>query len=254
MEHWFTTEAIDSETTAISEYRHWEQVHSYLLRGQRRALLIDSGLGVGDIGAVVRQLTALPVTVATTHVHWDHIGGHRHFCDFAVHRAEVDWLAKKFPIPLQVVRQNLTRGGQVFPAGFEPGAYQVFRGDPSRVLRHGDCFDLGGRQIQVLHTPGHSPGHLCFYEPARGYLFSGDLIYAGQLDAFYPSTDPEAFAQSVQRMAALPVKKLLPGHYTLDISPALIGRVDAAFSQLRQKGQLRQGSGIFDGDGFSIHL
>ena len=162
MEHWFTTEAIDSETTAISEYRHWEQVHSYLLRGQRRALLIDSGLGVGDIGAVVRQLTALPVTVATTHVHWDHIGGHRHFCDFTVHRAEVDWLAKKFPIPLQVVRQNLTRGGQVFPAGFDRGPIRCFAVIPAECCATATASIWAGGRSRCCTRRATPPGTCAF--------------------------------------------------------------------------------------------
>ncbi len=75
-EPWFTVERVDADTYAVSEYRHWEEPHCYLLLGRERAALIDTGLGVGDIRAVVERLTDLPVTVLTTHVHWDHIGGH----------------------------------------------------------------------------------------------------------------------------------------------------------------------------------
>ena len=96
MTNWFTIEKIDSVTFAIGEYRHFEEVHSYLLIGTQAALLIDTGLGVADIKTVVDSLTALPVIVATTHVHWDHIGGHSHFQDLAVHEAEKEWLSK-FP-------------------------------------------------------------------------------------------------------------------------------------------------------------
>ncbi len=52
-------------------------------------------------------------------------------------------------------------------------------------------FDIGGREIEVLHTPGHSPGHMCFWEKSREYLFTGDLVYKDILFAYYPSTDPE---------------------------------------------------------------
>ena len=68
MPDWFTVEQIDGDTFAISEYRHWEETHCYLLLGWERALLLDTGLGVADIGAVVRDLTRLPVTAAATHV------------------------------------------------------------------------------------------------------------------------------------------------------------------------------------------
>lgn len=97
MDGWFTVETIDDETFAISEYKHWEEVHSYLLIGRERAVLIDSGLGVSNIKNVVANLTALPVLVVTTHVHWDHIGGHSLFNDVAVFETEKDWLAASSP-------------------------------------------------------------------------------------------------------------------------------------------------------------
>jgi len=78
---WFTVEKIDSNTFAISEYKHWEETHSYLLCGEQYAILIDTGLGVSNILKVVKELTKLPIKVVTTHIHWDHIGGHKWFSD-----------------------------------------------------------------------------------------------------------------------------------------------------------------------------
>ena len=88
MSSWFTTEIIDKDTFAISEYRHWEETHCYLLCGTKKAILIDTGLGVANIKKVVDSLTSLPVTAITTHTHWDHIGGHKYFDIIAVHEAE----------------------------------------------------------------------------------------------------------------------------------------------------------------------
>ena len=82
---WFHIEKIDNETFAISEYKHWEETHCYLLLGTERAVLVDTGLGVESIKRVVDSISFLPVLVLTTHVHWDHIGGHKYFRDFAVH-------------------------------------------------------------------------------------------------------------------------------------------------------------------------
>ena len=103
MDSWFTVEPNDGETWAISEYRHWEETHCYLLRGSERAVLIDTGLGVGNLERVVRNLTELPVLVLTTHAHWNHIGGHRQFEQFAVHWAEKDWVTGGFPLPLSAL-------------------------------------------------------------------------------------------------------------------------------------------------------
>lgn len=63
MNNWFTVEQVDFQTFAISEYKHWEETHCYLLFGQKRAILIDTGLGVSNIKNVVDSLTKLPVEV-----------------------------------------------------------------------------------------------------------------------------------------------------------------------------------------------
>lgn len=162
MSDWFTVEQIEADTYVISEPKHWEETHSYLVCGRRAAVLIDTGLGVGDIRGVVERLTSLPVLVATTHVHWDHIGGHRLFENIAVHEAERAWLAERFPLPLSVVRQHLTCRPCEFPPGFDPAEYRIFRGEPNRILHDGDRLELGGRTLSVLHTPGHSPGTAVF--------------------------------------------------------------------------------------------
>jgi hypothetical protein len=62
---WFTVERIDDATYAISEYGHWEQAHAYLAIGDERSALIDSGLGIGDIGAVVRRISTTPIITLT---------------------------------------------------------------------------------------------------------------------------------------------------------------------------------------------
>ena len=254
MDEWFHIEEIDSTTYAISEYAHWEETHCYLLLGTERALLIDTGLGVSDIRKVVETLTPLPLLVVTTHVHWDHIGGHHRFGHFAVHEAEQEWISGAFPLPPGVVIQNLTHKPCVFPEEFNLDRYQLFQGSPSQLLRDGDVLELGGRSLQVLHTPGHSPGHCCFYEPDRKYLYSGDLIYRGCLDAFYPTTDPLSFYQSIQKMCELDIHRILPGHHTLDIPQDLADRIKAAFHQIDASDQLHHGSGIFDFCDFQIHL
>ncbi len=84
MTDWFTVEVIDKDTFAISEYKHWEETHCYLICGTQKAVLIDTGLGIGNIKSVVDSLTPLSIMVATTHVHWDHIGGHKYFENIGV--------------------------------------------------------------------------------------------------------------------------------------------------------------------------
>ena len=138
--------------------------------------------------------------------------------------------------------------------GLSVSRYEFFQGAPTRFLRDGDTIDLGGRVITALHTPGHSPGHLCFFEAERGYLFTGDLVYKDVLFAYYPSTDPQAYLKSLEKVAALPVSRVFPGHHTLDIQPEILPRMRDAFRQLNAEGQLRHGSGVFDYGDWSVRL
>ncbi len=203
---------------------------------------------------MVDNLTKLPITVITTHVHWDHIGGHKYFDSIAVHKAEQEWLSCHFPIPLQVVKHNLICKPCDFPIDFVIDDYQLYKGVPDLVFNDGYSFDLGNRQLTVIHTPGHSPGHCCFYEANRQYLYSGDLIYMGCLDAFYPTTNPQQFYQSVKKVKGLRIERVLPSHHQLSIPVCIIDRIEKAFCELEKQGNLEQGKGIFNFGDFQIHI
>lgn len=254
MEDWFTVENITDDTFAISEYGHWEETHCYLLCGSQRAVLIDTGLGIANIRKVVDKLTNLPVTAVSTHVHWDHIGGHRFFQHIAVHKEERKWLAEEFPMPLQTVKNIIICKPCKFPKEFSIDNYQIYKGNPDIVFSDGYIFDLGNRQLTVIHTPGHSPGHCCFYEADRKELYSGDLIYKGCMDAFYPTTDPQQFYQSVKKIGKLDIERMFPAHHQLIIPVSIIGRVEKAFRELEKNNLLEQGKGVFDFGEFQIHI
>ena len=104
---WFTVEQIDSQTFAFSEYGQWMKLHSYLLIGRERAALIDTGLGVDNIFRLVTRITSLPVTVISTHAHWDHIGNHALFNDILIHPAEKEWLSEGYGKEAASIREYL---------------------------------------------------------------------------------------------------------------------------------------------------
>ncbi len=253
MNDWFTKDKIDEDTFIISEYRHWEETHCYLLNGSKRSLLIDTGLGICNIYDEVIKLTDRPVTAVATHVHWDHIGGHKYFPDFYTHQEELNWLNGEFPLSMEQIREMVIDRCSL-PEGYQVDTYEFFQGTPSKLLQDHDVIDLGDRSIYVLHTPGHSPGHMCFFEKDRGYLFTGDLVYKDTLFAYYPSTDPEAYLSSLEKIAELPVKKVFPAHHTLDIQPEILIRMREAFKLLKAEGKLQHGSGTFDYGDWALWL
>lgn len=253
MSDWFTIERIDADTYIISEYRHWEETHCYLLNGSEHSLLIDTGLGICNIYDKIKKLTNKPVTTVATHIHWDHIGGHKYFPNFYAHEDELNWLNGRFPLTMEQIKGMVVDRCDL-PEGYDVNKYEFFQGTPTRVLKDGDKINIGGRCIQVLHTPGHSPGHMCFWEKDRGYLFTGDLVYKDTLFAYYPSTDPEAYLASLEKVSALPVKRVFPAHHSLDIQSEILIRMRDAFRQLQVCGQLHHGSGTFDYGDWAVWL
>lgn len=253
MNNWFTMEQIDKDTFIISEFRHWEETHCYLLNGADKSLLIDTGLGICNIYDEVVKLTDKPVTAVATHIHWDHIGGHRYFPDFYAHGEELDWLNGAFPLTLETIKDMVVDRCDL-PEGYDVDTYEFFQGMPSKLVQDNDVIDLGGRSIRILHTPGHSPGHLCFWEEDRGYLFTGDLVYKDTLFAYYPSTDPESYLRSLERLAALPATKIFPAHHSLDIQPEIIVRMRDEFRKLEAERKLHHGSGTFEYGDWAVWL
>lgn len=256
-DNWFDIEKIDDQTFAISEHGHWEDFNAYLLLSGTEALLIDTGLGVGNIKEVCEHLTTNKIKVLTTHTHWDHIGGHRLFDEIYVHEAEVDWLVNGVPDHIHAEIDSLKPSyfTKPMPEGFVLENYQRFQGKPSRVLTDGEVLQLGDRSLEILHTPGHSPGHICIWEEKSGYLFSGDLLYQGTLFLFFESTDPLTFAKSVNRIASIEgIKRIFPSHNQFGFDASFINRVQQALESLQANNDLAHGTGVHEFEDFSIKL
>lgn len=253
MSKWFNVDKIDDDTYIISEYRHWEETHCYLLNGSNYSLLIDTGLGICNIYDEVIKLTNKPVIAVATHIHWDHIGGHKYFPEFYAHEDELNWLNGEFPLTMKQIKEMVVDRCDL-PEGYDVNTYKLFQGTPTKILKDNDVIDLGNRSIKVLHTPGHSPGHICFYEKERQYLFTGDLVYKDTLFAYFPSTDPEAYYNSLKKISELSVEKVFPAHHSLDIQPEILIRMRDAFKQLKDEDKLHHGSGVFNYGDWSVWL
>lgn len=215
---WFDVTELGRGVTAISEPHHRQHVISYLLRGRDRALLFDTGMGIGDIAALVCSLTPLPVVAVVSHSHFDHSGGLGGF--------EVRGAYGGCPETLEVLRRGRPAGTMAkrlpavlpsppYPAGMSPESYATPPAAPNLLLFDRDAVDLGDRRLKVLHVPGHSPDSIVLLDPARQQAFTGDFVYGGVLYAQLPDSDPTAYLASLRRAAALLARgfdRLLCGH------------------------------------------
>jgi glyoxylase-like metal-dependent hydrolase (beta-lactamase superfamily II) len=188
-------------------------VNMYLIIGRERAALIDSGMGIGDVSAEIAKITSLPCMVLNTHYHWDHIGANASFKEIAIHELETDLVAQKQNVASVRKAMKSPAARAALPPDFDPSAYRIVPKPATRSLHDNDLIDLGGCVLKVLHTPGHSPGHVTFWDEAKDMLFTGDTASMGPVYACFEGGDPEALAESVKRLAALPnVRTICPGH------------------------------------------
>ena len=100
------------------------------------------------------KLTDKPITAVATHIHWDHIGGHKYFPDFYAYADELEWLNGKFPLSIETIREMVVERCDL-PEGFGVNDYEFFQGVPTKVLEDHDIIDVGNRKIEMLHTSAH---------------------------------------------------------------------------------------------------
>lgn len=201
---WFDVYRLADDLYAIAEPRQWQEVISYLIVGETRALLFDSGNGIGDIRSVVDRLTTLPVTVLASHSHFDHIGGHWRFdAILAPETPYTDERARGYPN--SAVREEASAAALCapLPAGVSEDNHHISPFAPAARVGEGTTIDLGGVALEVLSIPGHTPDSIALLDRANRRLFTGDTYYKGPIWLFVPETDLAAYAVSIARLAEL---------------------------------------------------
>jgi glyoxylase-like metal-dependent hydrolase (beta-lactamase superfamily II) len=254
---WFQTREFHAGVWLVAEPSH---VNSWLVAGRERAVLLDTGLGIAPIRPVVEQLTDRPVSVLNTHAHFDHIGGNREFEEIAIHELGAPALEEEVSPALLADYLDYTRqllaaaheyrrtdralfhlltpdsNPRPLPEGFELETWRILGSRATQTLRDGEKVDLGGRELTVLHTPGHSPDSICLLDERDGLLFAADTISTGPIYAQLPESDLAAFAASTRRLADLApeLRSVLVHHFgRVAVAPSFLRDVADAFETVR---------------------
>jgi glyoxylase-like metal-dependent hydrolase (beta-lactamase superfamily II) len=234
-EPWFEVYKVAPGVFAIYEPHQAEEVISYLIVGTKQAVLFDTGMGIADIHKVVRQLTSRPVVVLNSHTHNDHVGGNSLFTfvfgmDTAFTRANAKGSRDD-------AQEELAPGmicGNL-PKGFDPKTYATKPWHVSLFVKNGFKINLGGRTVEIIATPGHTPDAISLIDRENGLLFTGDTYYPGPIWLFRPETELDAYVSSVKKLAAIaPQIHLVLGAHNVPVAdPSVLPKLVTAIEDAR---------------------
>ena len=213
---WWRIRKMDDGVTMIDEPHVVEfyRCNVWHIAGRDRDLLVDSGMGVVSLRDHVPLVTQKPLEAVASHTHFDHIGCHHEFACRSCHGAEAHLL--RAPTRANTYADKYVTD-DIFtalpPAPYASQTYAVKAAPATRLLWDGDIVDLGDRRFEVIHTPGHSPGGIALWEAKTGILFSGDIVYDGELIEGVSDLEQAQYRISMERLLRLPVRVVHGGHF-----------------------------------------
>jgi len=232
---WFEVYKTAQDVFAIYEPHQAEETISYLIVGKERALLFDTGMGISDLKKVTAKLTNRPIIVLNSHTHNDHVGDNWEFS--RIYGMDTDFTRQNAHGSRQDAQAEIMPDQicGALPKGFDSKAYATRPWKITAYTHDGDRFDLGGRTLEVIATPGHTPDAISLFDRANGLLFTGDTYYPAPIWLFRPETDLAAYDASIRRLAALThqVKVVMGAHNIPVASPTVLARLVAAFEAVR---------------------
>lgn len=167
----------------------------------RQGVIVDAPFDVTDqLVARIDELKLNVKTLLLTHSHWDHI-------------AEAALLKKKLALSVSI--HPLDAPNLRLPGADGLPLWREVKGmEPDHLLEDGEKITIGKLQLEVIHTPGHSPGSVCFYFADDATLVSGDTLFKGSIgNISFPTSDAENMWQSLEKLAKLPKEtRVFPGH------------------------------------------
>ena len=232
---WFEVYKPAPGVFAIYEPHQAEETIGYLIVGAKKALQFDTGMGISDVKKLISELTKLPIIVLNSHTHDDHVGGNWQFD--TIYGMDTDFTRTSAQGSREDAQAEITPDQicGTLPKGFDSKAYSTRPWKITATLHDGDHIDLGGRTLEVIATPGHTPDSISLIDRTNGLLFTGDTYYPAPIWLFRPETDLDAYAKSIRRLAALAprVKMVLGAHNIPVASPTVLPRLVAAFDAVQ---------------------
>ena len=255
---WFEIYQVVPQVFAIYEPHQAEETISYLILGEKQALLFDTGMGISDIRRVTAELTHLPIIVLNSHTHNDHVGGNWQF--ETVYGMDTDFTRTNAKGSREGAQDELGPGmicGEL-PKGFDSKSYATRPWKISRFLHDHDHIDLGGRTLEILSTPGHTPDAISLLDRVATEEQAPLTYYPAPIWLFRPETNLDDYVASVKHLAALaPQLRLVIGAHNVPFAqPAVLATLVTAIETVRAgkvRGELQDdGKALYRSNGISF--
>lgn len=208
---------------------------SFLILGPEKAMLIDTGFGLGDLKGLVKELAGeMPLVVVNTHYHFDHAYGNYQFERVYCHEYEVP--AMKTKLTPHVWDYLFDEGGKCVWTEFDRGDLIPYKEYEIVGYPDGYSFDLGGGyEVEMVHLPGHTAGHAAYLDKRNRILFAGDAACIGNLGITGDPVNPlYGKAATVTRfrdaLAKLTARNdefdtVFPSHSVLDLDKVVLSNI-----------------------------
>lgn len=197
-------------------------VSMFFVTGRDRSLLIDTGMGIGDLKSYAESLSDKPFDVVLTHGHCDHAGGAHSFEKVFLSPADIE--LEKVHASIEHRISDVFCGPFPVPEGISEKDFVPQRTEPYMVLDTDDVFDLGGVSVSFVPLPGHTHGCVVPLISEDGIMIIGDALGENTLMHFKESTSVETYRRSIERL--LKIKDdyplLLRFHGAGESDPAII--------------------------------
>ncbi|CAF1003070.1 unnamed protein product [Rotaria magnacalcarata] len=238
-QEWFQVYRVRPNVFAIYEPYHWEETISYLVVGSKHSLLIDTGMGIGNIQKVIDALVPSSATlkVINTHTHHDHTGDNWRFPG-RLSGVDSDFVKQNSKGSIEEA-QNEIKPGMMWetylPEDFNPKNYRYHPYEINNYVKENDRIDLGqGQELQVISTPGHSPDSISLLDEKQRLLFAGDVFYPGPILLYRPETNLQDYLKSLEKLTEIcsKIDLILPGHNIPNVEPKLIIKAAQAIREV----------------------
>ena len=194
-------------------------VYCYLAIGEERALLFDTGYGIGSLPALIKKITNKPVDVVLGHGHSDHANGAYQFHDVWLHEDDFDLCSRTTTAgSRRSILGRLMNSKATLPRGFNPVLYINAGAGNLRKITPGQVFDLGGLNMEVIPMEGHTPGSIGLLAREHSVLLNSDSASSHIWLVFSESLPLSRYADMLERVIQLDFTAAFCGHSDLPIS------------------------------------